>query len=171
MFTKALITSSFIAAAMAFNNPLAIRQVDASMSSMMASASSAAAAASLCMIPSSVLAILETAPTPPADLVSSIEASPCHFTCSGSLSSECSSYTSAISSWAKANEAATSAFYATYTSTCSLPSGACSTSATGSGSAAASGTGSPSQGAAPQVTMMAAAVGAVAGAVGLLAAI
>jgi len=176
MYSKALLLS-LLPAAMALEH-FAIRQVDASLSAVLASASSLAEEASLCTVPASILSIMTSVPTLPADLASSLASDVCHVTCTGSLSSECKSYTSAVSAWSKSNEAVLSPWEATYTKTCTAT-GSCTATNTAT-NAAATGSGSNATGAgatvtssagAAQNTMMVVAAGAIAGAVGFVAAL
>jgi hypothetical protein len=197
MFSKALLASTLVTAIMAWdhNAALRIRQDDSSISSMLASASSleasASAQAALCTIPPSVLSILETAPTPPADLESAFTTitDACHLpSFTGTLDSEYKSYTSAVFAWSKSNSDVLNSFESSYTKNCPLATatslgaaGICATaagatatgSATGAttGSATGSATGAASTGAAPQHTGLAIAAAAVAGIVGVVAAL
>ena len=193
MLAKAFIASTLLTAALAFD-ALRVRQDDASLSSELASASAAASSASLvaaaCSVPPSALSILESVPTPPADLASAIEAQaqtdPCKFSLTGSASAEYKSYTGEVLAWSKSNSAFLSSLESSLSANCPLATtgaaaaGVCTTGAgvtataangaTATGSGGATATASKAA-AAPQNTVMAVAAGAIAGAVGIIAAL
>jgi type IV secretion system protein TrbL len=186
MVGKTFIAATLLTAATAFQPQLQVRDaVSDAMASASAAIASATAAAAACSIPSSILDILSTAPTPSPDVLSALTAAAdrCHFTCAaGAGQADCSSYTSAASKWAQSNSKAIEDFYSTYTKTCTQASapavctGASGAAATGT-AAAASGTGSSSgasstsqSGAARgQDSFTVAAIAGVAAAIGVLA--
>jgi len=207
MFSKAFITSTLLTSTLAVAPQLYARQdsaatsvdsVDVSVSSLLASASAAASAAAGCIPDPSVLSILETVPTPPADVVSAIGTitDPCHLpSFTGTVEADYKSWTNAVLAWEKSNAGVISSYESSLLANCPLASsytslggGLCSTgagatatatAANGSGKATGTGAGSTATGtgaaagssnaAAPQNTLMAVAAGAAAGLVGILA--
>jgi len=205
MLAKSIIASTLLTAVMGFDQYLQVRQLDSSASELLASASAAIASgtaalasatslAAQCTVPASVLSVLETVPTPPADLTITA----CSQTFTGAQEAEYTSYTSVLSSWYKANQDIIDPFESSFTKNCPLATGLsiCGTtatsgsaatgtgksgsatgtgssgSATGTGSSGSAATGSAASGAAaPQNTFMAVAAGAIAGAIGLVAAL
>ncbi|KAF2115962.1 hypothetical protein BDV96DRAFT_574876 [Lophiotrema nucula] len=151
-------------------------------------------ALSACIAPSSIATLADSLPTAPSDVLSALlsNTDPCHLpSFTGSVGSQYSSYTSALSEWNKENGSKIQEWESSYMTDCpyaatmSIPAltpsdtalafslASCGATATGKGNTAtgaqATGAGA-STGAAPQNTGFAAAAGAVVGVVGLVAA-
>ena len=151
-------------------------------------------ALSACIPPSSIASLADAIPTAPSGVLSALlsNTNPCQLpSFTGSVGSQYSSYTSALSEWNKENSSKIQEWESSYMTACpyaatmSIPAltpsetalafslASCGATTTGKGNtvtgAQATGSGA-STGAAPQQTAFAAAVGAVAGIVGLVAA-
>jgi hypothetical protein len=200
MLAKAFIASTLLTAALASNIYARQDDASLSslLASASAAASSASAEFAGCTPDAAVLSLLGTVPTPAADLVSAIEAQaqtdPCHLTFTGTVESEYKSYTGAILAWSKSNSAVLQSYESSLSANChaltasttvtggvgicTTGSGATATAggattgkgATATGGSAASATASMGA-AAPQNTFVAAAGAAIAGAIGVLAAL
>jgi len=176
MFSKAVISAALVGYVSAFAFPEAEAQANRMLVARQAAST---AAGSNCGVPSNILSIVETLPTPPADLESAIAtitdycATP-SFT--GSLEAEWTSYEAAVLSWANANLAPLQSYEAYIETACpqlttaaaNVPVCTKAPQASASGVSAGSGT-ATSKGDAPAHTVMAAAMGLVAGAIGVLA--
>lgn len=173
MFTKAILSVSLIGAAAAFaaahpdpevNHLLQVRDTTAQ-----------------CSVPANILSIVETIPTPAADLEAAVSTITNWCTTpsfTGTIESEWVSWESAVLEWAVENSAALESFSSYAATACpSLTAAAggipvCTTGAGASGktgtATGAAATTTHKGAAAPQVTMFAAAAGLVAGAMGVL---
>lgn len=187
MVAKAFLAATLLSAATAWQGHLQVRDaVDDALASASAALASATAVAAQCAIPSSVLAIITTAPTPSPDVANALVAQSdyCHLTCAGSASADCSSYTSALSKWSQSNSKVLADFYSSYTKSCPLATGVNPVCTTGSSGASPTGSTSGSSGsssgnstssvsktgaAAPHGSFTFTAVAAVVAAVGVLA--
>jgi len=179
MFSKVAISAALVGYVSAWAYPAA----DAQANRMLVARQAANTAGAACAVPSNILSIVETLPTPPADLESAIAtitdycATP-SFT--GALEAEWTSYEAAVLSWAVANSAPLESYEAYLSTACpqlttaaanvpvctKAPAATASGITAGSGGSAASAT---HKGDAPVASAMAAAVGLVAGAIGVLA--
>jgi hypothetical protein len=177
MYSKVAVAAALVGYVSAWAYPAADAQIN---KMLVARQAASTAGGGQCAVPSNILSIVETLPTPPADLESAIAtitdycATP-SFT--GALEAEWTSYEAAVLSWAVANSAPLESYEAYLSTNCpqlttaanNVPicTKAPAASASGITAGAAGGT-ATSKGDAPVQTAMAAAFGLVAGAIGVL---
>ncbi|KAF2666290.1 hypothetical protein BT63DRAFT_416681 [Microthyrium microscopicum] len=126
MFTKSIVVAAIVGSAFAAPQPVADPMPDYHILEIRQVASSATAlagsAASACVVPNSILSLITSVPTAPADLTDAIlsQTNACKLSFTGSLSSEYKSYSSEAVSWFNANSAALYGWESSFMANCPM---------------------------------------------------